>query len=254
MGLFDGIKKKIDEKKEAERKRQEEEKRKREEATRLDPKEKPLEWFSSEDGLQAFGQYFTISNYLLEEEIKEEQKANKPDTALEIYAMVYHPEAKLPCIYLSYFIESIDAQMLRYVAPADYLNSMLSIQARPYCINEDGEPEVINPMLPPEVLLSVEKNPLLNYIVNFKNFLFGADEHGTAKDKWMILSTMMTWLSCMAKDSEILAKNPWVFSDEVYFNDVGTVRKEKSFYKQCIDLAGDEETKAYFKHQYEKCE
>ena len=254
MGLFDGIKKKMAEKKEAERKRQEEAKRKREEATRLNPKEKPLAWFSSEDGLQAFGLYFTISNYLLEEEIKEEQKANKPDIELEIYAMVYHPEAKLPCIYLSYFIESIDAQMLRYVAPANYLNCMLSIQARPYLINEDGEPEVINPMLPPEVLLSVEKNPLLNYIVNFKNFLFGTDERGTAKDKWMILSNMMTWLSSRAKDSEILAKNPWVFSDEVYFNDVGTVRKEKSFYKKCIELAGDEETKAYFKSRYEKCE
>ena len=254
MGLFDGIKKKMAEKKEAERKRQEEAKRKREEATRLNPKEKPLAWFSSEDGLQAFGLYFTISNYLLEEEITEEQKANKPDIELEIYAMVYHPEAKLPCIYLSYFIESIDAQMLRYVAPANYLNCMLSIQARPYLINEDGEPEVINPMLPPEVLLSVEKNPLLNYIVNFKNFLFGTDERGTAKDKWMILSNMMTWLSSRAKDSEILAKNPWVFSDEVYFNDVGTVRKEKSFYKKCIELAGDEETKAYFKSRYEKCE
>lgn len=254
MGLFDGIMKKITEKKEAERKRQEEAKRKREEATRLDPKEKPLEWFSSEDGLQAFGQYFTISNYLLEEKIKKELEDSNRNTALEIYAMVYHPEAKLPCIYLSYFIQSIGAQMLRYVAPADYLNCLLSIQARPYFINEDGEPEVISPMLSPEVLLSVEKNPLLNYIVNFKNFLFGADERGTAKDKWKILSNMMTWLSSMAKDSEILAKNPWVFSDEVYFNDVGTVRKEKSFFKQCIDLAGDEETKAFFKHQYEKCE
>lgn len=254
MGLFDGIMKKITEKKEAERKRQEEAKRKREEATRLDPKEKPLEWFSSEDGLQAFGQYFTISNYLLEEKIKKELEDSNRNTTLEIYAMVYHPEAKLPCIYLSYFIQSIGAQMLRYVAPADYLNCLLSIQARPYFINEDGEPEVISPMLSPEVLLSVEKNPLLNYIVNFKNFLFGADERGTAKDKWKILSNMMTWLSSMAKDSEILAKNPWVFSDEVYFNDVGTVRKEKSFFKQCIDLAGDEETKAFFKHQYEKCE
>ena len=254
MGLFDGIMKKITEKKEAERKRQEEAKRRREEETRLDPREKPLEWFSSEDGIQAFGQYFTISNYLLEEKIKKDLKDKNADTALEIYAMVYHPEAKLPCIYLSYFIKSIGAQMLRYVAPADYLNCLLSIQARPYFINEDGEPEVISPMLSPEVLLSVEKNPLLNYIVNFKNFLFGADERGTAKDKWKILSNMMTWLSSMAKDSEILAKNPWVFSDEVYFNDVGTVRKEKSFFKQCIDLAGDEETKAYFKHQYEKCE
>ena len=84
MGLFDGIKKKIAEKKEAERQRQDAAKRKREEATRLNPKEKPFEWFGSEDGLQAFSQYFTIPNYLLEEQIKKEQKAQKPDISPEI--------------------------------------------------------------------------------------------------------------------------------------------------------------------------
>lgn len=228
--------------------------RKCEEANRLNPKEKPLEWFISEDGLHAFSQYFTIANYFLEEKVEKEQEAKSPDTPPEIYAMVYYPDAKLPCIYLSYFIESIGAQLLKYHVPAQYLNLLLSTQAKPYRMDEDDEPQAIDPMLPPEVLLSVEKNPLLNYIVNFKNFEFGSDERGTAKDKWMILSEMMIWLCSRSKDSEILAKNPWIFSDKVYFNDVGMVRKEKSFYKQCINLAGDEETKTYFEEQYQQCE
>lgn len=255
MGLFDGIRRRMAEKKEAERKRQEEERRKLEEANRLNPKDKPLEWFTSEDGLEAFSQYFTIQNYFLEEKIQKEQENDHPDTSLEIYAIVYHPNAKVPCVYLSYFIESISAQMLKYVKPTEYLSSMLRILAKPYWVDEDGEPHpAADAALSPEYLLSVEKNPLLNYIVNFKNFQFGSDEQGSATDKWLILSVMMTWLARSARDPEILAKNPWVFSDGVYFNEVGTVRKEKSFYKQCIDLAGDEETRAFFEERYEKCE
>lgn len=254
MGFFDKIKDTFNNLKKKAAQKQEEAKRKHEEATRLNPKEKPLEWFTSEDGLFTFSQYFTIQSYFLEEKIKKEQEEQSPDTAPEIYAMVYHPTAKLPCIYLSYFIESIGAQMLKYVAPAEFSSKMLRILAMPYSIGEDGEPHATPPVLPPEVLLSVEKNPMLNYIVNFKSFNFGADERGSAQDKWTILSCMIGWLAHRVNDPEVLAKNPWVFSDEVYLNDLGMVRKEKSFYKQCIDLADDEQTRAYFEKRYEKCE
>ena len=271
MGLFDVIKKKFAEMKEAERKRQEEvrrkqeeeqeekrrkeeeEKKKREEARRFNPEDKPTEWFVSADGLETFGQYITIQNYFLEEEAKRVKETKYPQYDLDVVISVVYPNAKLPSAFFKHFVNSISAQPLKYVGPTDLLTSILGILAKPFQLDDDGEPQACDPALPPEVLLSVEKNPVLNYITNFNCFELADDEKGAWKDKWLLYSCIMNWLAVYACDADILAKNPWVFSGEVYFNDVGRARKLKGFLKKCIELA-DDKSKAYFEKEYEKCE
>ncbi len=260
MGLFDKIKDSISKAKEAanqkqeeERRRQEEAKRKQEEATRFNPDGKSLEWFGSEDGIKTFNEYITAQNYLLEETIRKEQKEEYADFSLESVVSVFHKDAKLPFIYFKKLVDKIDVQALEYVGPTNLLVGYLSIQAKPFYIDDDGEPQPIVPQLTPEEIVSVEKNPILNYAKNFNCFELADDAQGSFDDKWDLWSNVLMWLGMYSSNKDIISKNKWIFSKEVYLNELGTVRKLKGFYKKCIELAADEESKSFFEEKYNEC-
>lgn len=253
MGLFDkiingilgGTKEEREQKKEEERKKQEE-------ANRFNPVGKRLEWFCSEDGIKTFNEYITIQNYFLEETIKKEQKENYDEYSLDLVVDVVHKGAKIPYIFFKNLIKNIDAQPLEYVGPIDMVVEVLSIQAKPFYIDDDGEPQSSVPSLTPEEIVSVEKNPVLNYVSNFKCFELKDDVQGSWDDKWTLWSDILIWLGIYSSfDKEFLSNNSWVFSKEVYFNDLGTLRKPKGFYKKCIELATQKE---FFEKKLEECE
>jgi len=262
MGLFDKIKDSIskaketvNQKQEEEKRRQEEAKRKQEEATRFNPDGKSLEWFSSEDGIKTFNEYITAQNYLLEETIKKEHKSKHPDASLDIFVSVYYKDAKLPSIYFKKLVDNIDVQALQFVGTTNLLVGVLSIQAKPFCVDDDGEPQAIVPDLTPEEIVSMEKNPALIFVKNFDCFELTDDAQGSWDDKWELWSSILGWIVTFGGSyKEFVSKNQWMFSKEVYFNELGTVRKLKGFYKKCIELAADEESKAFFEEKYNECE
>lgn len=261
MGLFDKIKDSIskaketvNQKQEEEKRRQEEAKRKQEEATRFNPDGKSLEWFSSEDGIKTFNEYISAQNYLLEETIKKEQETKYSEYSLDTVISVFHKDAKLPSIYFRKLVDEINAQVLEYVGPTNLLVGYLSQQAQPFYIDDDGEPQPIVPKLTPEEIVSVEKNPMLNYAKNFNCFELADDAQGSFDDKWHLWSNVLMWLCLYSHNKDIISKNQWIFSKDVYLNELGTARKLKGFFKKCIELAADKESKAFFEEQYNECE
>ena len=259
MGLFDKIKSAIQSKKEQvaqkqeeEKRRQEEEKRKREEANRLNPDGKNLEWFCSEDGLKAFGEYITVQNYILEETIKKEKEEKYREYSLDVVVSVFYKDAKIPYYYFKKLISNIKAQALDYVGPINLLVRVLSTQAKPFYFDEDGEPQIKNSDLTPEEIVSVEKNPVLNFVSNFNCFELKDDTQGSWDDKWQLWSDILIWLGVYGDlDKDIISNNPWIFSSDVYFNNLGTVRKPKAFYKKCLELASNKE---FFEHKLSELE
>jgi len=236
--------------------KQEEEKRKQEEANRFNPDNKSLEWFSSEDGIKTFNEYITAQNYLLEETIKKEQETKYADYDLDAVIAVFHKDAKLPSIYFEKLANKIDVQALKFVGPTKLLVNVLSIQAKPFYIDDDGEPQAKMPFFTPEEIVSIEKNPVLNFVKNFNCFELKDDTQGSWDDKWELWSSILKFIGIfgVVDDKDIISKNPWIFSKEVYFNELGTVRKLKGFCKKCIELTTDEEHKAYFEKKYNECE
>ncbi len=241
---------------EEKRRREEDERKKREEEekARFDPVGKDLEWFGSEDGLEAFSEHMTVQNYNLEETITKEHEAKYPQYSFGAFTSVLHKGAKLPFSYFSNLVDAIKVPALEYAGPHDMVAHGLAIQAKPFYIDDDGEPQAIEPILKPEEIVSVEINPLLNYVSNFACFEFEGDAQGSFENKFELWSQVVTWLCGYSKDKDIISKNRWVFSKEVYLNEFGTVRKPKGFFKKCMELAADEQSKAYFEKEYNKCD
>lgn len=264
MGLFDKIKgivngkieqitqKQEEDKKkqEEDKKKQEEERRKREEANRYNPEGKSLEWFASEDGLKAFNEYMTPQNYLLEETIRKEKEEKYRQYDFEVVVNVFHKQAKIPYIFFKNLIKNIDVQPLKYVGPINMLINVLSVQAKPFYFDDDGEPQPRERLLREDEIISIDKNPVLNYVSNFNCFELKDDVQGSWNDKWNMWSEMLIWIGVYA-DKEFIANNSWIFSNDTYFNNMGTVRKIKGFYKKCIELADNKE---YFEQKLNKCE
>ena len=229
------------------------EEREEEQEARLDPVGKDLEWFGSEDGLEAFSEYMTVQNYILEETIKKENEAKYPQFSFDVFTCVFHTDAKLPFSYFKNLLDAIDVPILKYVGTT--VAHYLAIQAKPFYIDDDGEPQAKEPFLKPEEIVSVEINPLLNYVSNFDCFEFEDDAQGSFENKFKLWSQVAIRLCCLcSKDKDIISKNQWVFSKEVYLNEFGTVRKPKGFFKKCMELAADEQSKVYFEEEYNKCD
>ena len=231
---------------EEEKQRQEEEKRKREEANRFNPDGKSLEWFSSEDGLKTYCERISlISSSSVEKEKK------YPDYDFDLVVKVIYEESKLPCIYFKKLVDSISVQALSYVGTTNLVINALSILAKPFYVDEDGEPQAITPAYTPEEITSVEKNPILNFVANFKCFELKDDEQGSWEDKYELWSSIIVWLGVYAQsDKNIIANNPWIFSNDTYFNDLGVIKKIKAFCKKASELATN---KKYFENLLNEC-
>jgi hypothetical protein len=209
-----------------------------------DPREKDLAWFSSEAGLEALKAYTTPQGYTLEESIEKEKESKHPDYSLGIVIDVFHKDAKVPYTYFNSLVRNIKAQPLEYVGPIELLIKVLSVQAQPFYLDDDGEPQAKETEMKPAEIVSVERNPVLNFVSNFNCFLLKDDEKGSWEDKWHLYSLVLIFLGFESSiDADVLAKNGWIFEPSTYFNDLGTVRKEKGFIKKAIELSSD---KNYF--------
>ena len=200
------------------------------------PAGKPLEWFTSEIGLESFKKHVTPQNYMLEENYKVEYEKNFSKYSYVLYLNVCHKGETLPTVYFDALKGAINVQQLSLVGTAELFRDLLKILAKPFYINDDGEPEACPPQLPPEQLLSVDKNPLLNFVKNFNVFDIEDDELGTASDKYDIYIRVLFFLAKNVKEISI-EENKWLFDKNTYLNDFGTVRKEKGFLKKCKEVS-----------------
>jgi len=243
MGLFDIFKKASG---------QEEQRKKEEELNRGNPKDKNLEWFASEEGINSFKEYTTPQNYILEETIQKEKESKYNQYSLDVVMSVFHKTAKVPYLYFTSLVSNIKVQPLEYVGPIEMLVGVLSLQAKTYYLDDDGEPQPKETDLSPEEIVSVEKNPVLNFVSNFKCFDLKDDMKGSWDDKWKLYSTIIIFLGIESiKDKDVVSKNKWIFEDSSYFNDLGTVRKEKGFIKKAIELSPNKE---YFEKRISELE
>ena len=259
MGLFDKIKKTVEDTKikiQEEAKKQQEEARKREEeaakkreeeakkqqeALMFNPKDKNMEWFSSENGLKTFSEYMTVKNYILDETVKNEHATRYSEHDFDIWVNVFHPEAKIPTIFFNQFVKNINIDTI-YVAPSEMLVDVLKMQAKPFILDDEGEPHIVEPMLSAPEIVSDVKNPVLNFVSNFKCFKLTNDDEGTYKEKFNLWCDILIWISVyFRREEDFIANNQWIFSKDTYFNDLGIVRKPKAFYKKCIELASQKD-------------
>lgn len=209
-----------------------------------DPKGKDLNWFASDIGLETLKAYTTPKSYILQENIEKEKNYNYSEYSLDVFISAVYKDAKVPYVYFKSLIENIAAQPLRYTGPKEMFIKLLSVQAKPFYLGDDGEPQPKDTMLTPSEIVSVEKNPILYFVSNFNCFLLQDDVEGSWNDKWDIFCTVVLFLGTeVAFDKDVISKNHWLFESSTYFNDLGTLRKKKGFIKKGIELASN---KKYF--------
>lgn len=208
------------------------------------PKGKPLEWFSSEEGMESCKKHTTPQNFMLEVTYMKEFEKKNPnepkydDISFPIFLQVYHnaADAMLPCFYFKALANAIKVQPLQIRGVFEWFIDFMKIMAQPFTINDDGEPEACQPLLTPEEIVSVEKNPLLNFVKNFDVFVIEDDELGSAADKYALYWSVMKFLAATVRET-VIEENQWLFDKGTYLNDFGTVRKRKGFLKQCKELS-----------------
>lgn len=215
-GVINDAKDQVAKIQEEEKRRQEEEKRRQEEANRFNPEGKSLQWFGSENGIKAFNEYVTVQNYLLEDRIKEEQKTKFSDSDFDIFIRVVHKDAKIPYVYFKKLTEALNVQALKsYTCTTRILIDVLSAQAKPFSLDEDGEPQLSPPAFAPEEIVSTDRNPVLNFVKNFNCFEIKDDAQGSWEDKYMLWSDILIWLGTRGDlDKGIISQNPWIFSKD----------------------------------------
>lgn len=223
-----------------------------EELNQTNPEGKSLSWFASEAGLEAFKVYTTPQNYILQESIEKEREEKYSEYSLDIVISVKNKDAKLPYVYFKNLINNIKVQPLEYDSVSDMIVNVLCIQAKPYELDEDGEPHAIETPLTPAELVSIEKNPVLNFVSNFNCFLLKDDEMGQRTEKWDLYCSIIFFLSFESLvDKDVISKNQWIFERSTYFNDLGTVRKKKGFLKKAIELSSN---RKYFEKELKELE
>lgn len=217
------------------------------------PKEKNLEWFSSEEGLESFKRHMTVQNYLLEDvcvaEFEKKYEGKRYDGySFQIFMDVYHKGANLPCVYFEALAAALNVQPLNIIGLLEYFVLAMKIVGRPFAFNEDGDPELCSPILEAEQLLSVEKNPLLNFVKNFNVFTIRDDALGSVNDKYDVYINVIKFIGNNIQHISI-EENQWLFDKNTYLNDFGTVRKLKGFLKKCKEVSGFPE---YFEEEISK--
>lgn len=205
---------------------------------KYNPENKRLDWFSSEDGLKTLKDYTSPKCYLLEDRLKKEyDDKDFPNGKLSFVSFVniYHKKSKIPSVYFDCFVNNINVQPLKYVGPSEAVTNILAFQAKNFVLNDDGEPEVIERGLKIEDVISLEKNPVLKFVKEFKVFELNDDDSGSWSDKFALYLDALYFLAKASdEDTEILNENMWLLEKETYFNSLGVIKSEKTFYKYCI--------------------
>lgn len=199
---------------------------------------KPLDWFSSEAGLEVYKAYITPQNYILEESYLKKYEEKCSDQRLDFdddFLPIFGPDAKLPHTFFNAMINNIDVDAMQYKAIRSMLIKALEEQAKPFVINDDGEPEPREMPFTPEQLLSVDKNPLLYFVKNFDAFKIENDGMGTADDKYHTYAKALMFISAVSDEISLEGKEKWLLDKSTYLNDFGIVRKEKGFIKKCME-------------------
>lgn len=203
------------------------------------PRNKKADWFPSKEGIESLKEHTTPKAYLLEERLNQEYK-NKDfggrDVSFDIFLNVYHKDAVIPQVYFSNFVNTIEVQPLKYVGPSAMLTGVLSTLAKTYYLDDDGEPVEKKSALTPEDLVSFENNPVLKFVKAFTCFQIEDDDEGSWTDKFALYSDVLIFLGlCSFGDKNVLNENAWLLDKATYFNNLGTVKKEKGFIKYCIE-------------------
>lgn len=200
------------------------------------PQGKSLEWFTSEAGLAALKEYTTPQSYILESSFEEEYDRKDEDCGFRIFLQVFHKDAKVPSLYFTALAKSLNAPALTLVTPTDLLVKLLKIMACPYSVNDDGEKEPRTTDLPLEHIVSIDNNPVLNFVRNFNIFEIKDDGIGSAEDKYDLYFEVLLFLSTVVKDIEI-DNMQWLFDKNTYLDDLGTIRNKKGFFKKCKEVS-----------------
>lgn len=208
------------------------------------PNGKPLDWFKSEKGLEVYKAYITPQNYFLQETYLKEYKKmfEGEDTNVDFdrhFLPCSYPNAKLPRTYFNALLESIGTEPLYNGAILELFRGALLVIAKPYVINEDGEPELRDTILTPEQIVSTDENPLLYFIKNFNAFEMKDEATGSLIDKYFVYKAVVLFILNFVNEI-VIEENKWLFDKNTYLNDLGIVRKIKGFIKKCKELTDNE--------------
>ncbi len=210
----------------------------------LNPKEKDLKWFQSEYGIESLKEHTTPKAYLLEERLEKEYENKdfngRNDVTFDVFIAVYHKDVKIPSIYFSNFVNAIEDEYnigpLKYVGPSEMLTKVLTVLAKTYELDDDGEPVKKKSALTVEDLVSFENNPVLKFVKEFDVFDLKDDDTGSWSDKFNIYSDILIFLGlCSFEDKNVLEENKWLLEEEPYYNSLGIIKKKKGFFKYCIE-------------------
>lgn len=275
-------------KKEQEKIAEEEESKRREEKSKKEPCCKSLEWFSSKDGLKAFDDYCGAQNYIYEDSeigkalkestcrwlvrnktVKEwDSFYNKIPNSGPFSSNVYDyyvceidlgesvSYEKMPFYYFGCLAEAIVRKNneINETEMAIIIDGLEKI-SKPFWVDEQGKRVSIE-LFTKEFILSVNKNPILNYSLNIKCLDLGNKLTGEDEEKVKLFAIILDYLYIYmlnnnSKQNEInLDFLKFIFDNDTYFDEFGIVKKEKIFLNDCFNLTKDD----FFKKRIENCD
>ena len=237
----------------------------------------PYEWFFTEDGKKEFEEYTSPQAYAKQNKLEKEE-----DNLFSLYHTCIHSGAligdgsefkvqleRLPKIPLEFFdmlLNSIfyigkedeEDESLEFISFSqekwyfDVITSNLVTLAKRFDIDENGEP--IERKLPLEYfqLISVDENPILNFVKNFKGYDSSVDDPDNLLPLHFL--EVITFISaCVYKGyTNVLNTEPWLFDKSSYLTSMGTPKTKVGFLNNAIEKASTDEYKEYFKSSLEK--
>jgi hypothetical protein len=249
-----------------EKRRQEEEQRSRANQPRWyheieednsDPlRQRNLVWFSSAHGIDALKKYTESQMYFKQDKL---EKTEGHLLSIEHFCNSHRNE-ELPYNYFyglasNVVMPSVKCESYERDKFFTILVKTLAELARPYWLDEDGEPHQKSVSLEQSDLVSIFKNPILKFVHSFDCFILNDDDKGTFDDKLLIICSVLRFLqSNFASNKDALQENPWLFDPSSYLNDFGLLKTYKAFLKNAISLAADNAEKNYFKKKLKRTE
>lgn len=207
----------------------------------LSPKDKPYEWFRSEEGLKCYDEYMIAKNFSADETyIKEfEEKGSK---YYDIFIEVCHKEHKSPKIFFESLVTAVGkvpgcSDSLLYTAPIKLLADLLTVQARPFYFNDDGDPIPVDPKPDGKLIVSIESNPVLKFAFEFGAYKFENDDLDwqTMIQLWKTALLFVSSEVVIHGNYDVLKENSWLLEKETYVTALGTLRTEKGFLKTGVE-------------------
>lgn len=229
------------------------------EKDRFSPKDKPFEWFSSEDGQKAFADVFTREMILKDSQViadadKDFNEEGKTLYTYDFYVSFIERREKS----ILYFLKALTDAL---IIPTHYLGYWMNLTnyvirvlfsfIKNCELNEDGDLVNLKQRFTLPELVDPNKNHILKYLMTLDVYDARKEEE-TAYD---LITEGICFIQNEIENNNLnpLDNNQWLLEKSTYVSEAGTVRTKKGFFKTAISKTNSQLSKKFLENELAEC-